>query len=143
MIASRVNDPSRRSPGDVNVRKADDPTKWEKVFEVRDKPIRGSDLYAFAQKAIDAGAIEAGVIAVSPKQQPIDPADAIKWAADRGLVLVVFMGWKTFVEQSLFWNNSSALEEAQLIPKLIFDRLIEIEVSKSATELWRKLNKNA
>ena len=83
----------------------------------------------------------AGYVTATPAATA--PADAIKWAADRGLALVVFMGWKTFVEQSLFWNNRSALEEAQLIPKLIFDRLIEIEVSKSATELWRKLNKNA
>lgn len=137
---SRVNDPSKHAPGDVNVHYAHDPEKWESVFEVRDKPIKESDMYAFAEKAIKAGAHDAGMLVVSGKQPQIDSISPIDWAADRGLALILFMGWKGFIEQLLFWSPAPSLATTQAIPKLIFDRLVELEVSKTGTDRWRELN---
>ena len=61
--SGRVNDPSRRHPGDVCVR-AVDADVWEKAFEIRDKPVSMSDVQIFGDKCVSMGAREAAVVAV-------------------------------------------------------------------------------
>src|SRR2546422_8444253 len=51
--SGRINDPSRRYPGDVCVRSAEDPNTWEKAIEVRDKPVVVSDVQIFANRCIE------------------------------------------------------------------------------------------
>ncbi len=48
--SGRINDPSRKYPGDVCVRSAADPEQWEKAIEVRDKPVAASDVQIFGKK---------------------------------------------------------------------------------------------
>jgi hypothetical protein len=37
IVSDRINDPDRHLPGDVGIKRTDNPKLWEKVFEVRDK----------------------------------------------------------------------------------------------------------
>lgn len=164
VLTSRVNDPSRHAPGDVCVLAsanahqrenvlgvrdeplqrtgpyAIDQSRWEKVFEIRDKPMQESDLYAFAHKCVSVGAQDAGVLAVSANQKQIDMAEVTAWATQRGLALVVYLGWKPFVRQALFWAHAGAVTLARKAPQLIFDRLVELEVSGAGTKQWREMN---
>ena len=132
----RINDPDRHLPGDVGVRAADDPDKWERVFEVRDKPVAVSDLYLFADKALAGGVDEAAVVAVSSAQEPIDISEPRQWALDRGLALSLFLGWPTFVEQVMFWSEQPQTSAASLAASLIYDRIVELEVSEEGAILW-------
>ena len=45
--SGRINDPSRKYPGDVCVRSLDDPEVWEKAFEVRDVIEQGDRVALF------------------------------------------------------------------------------------------------
>ena len=53
--SGRINDPSRKYPGDVCVRSADAPEIIEKAIEVRDKAVHVSDIQIFGKKCIDMG----------------------------------------------------------------------------------------
>jgi hypothetical protein len=58
--SGRVNDPSRKYPGDVCIHVSTESDDWEKAFEVRDKHVSFSDVQVFAKKCADMGVREPG-----------------------------------------------------------------------------------
>jgi SacI restriction endonuclease len=131
--AGRINDPDRHVPGDVGVRSEEDPERWERLLEVRDKPVAVSDAFAFA-KALEAGVEEAAIVAVASGQVAQDFHRANEWAAERGLAL--FIGWRPFIEQALFWSEQPQTKGPTLVMPLIYERLIEVEVSEKGANAW-------
>jgi hypothetical protein len=123
----------------VGVYVRDNPDRWEKVLEARDKPVSEADLYHFAQKAIEAKVGEAAVVAVAHNQLPLDIAQARRWAAARGVSLSLFLGWAPFVRQALFWSELPQLEAAKMVPTLIYERIVGLEVSQNGADQWRAL----
>lgn len=136
--SGRINDPSRRYPGDVCVRSADGGL-WEKAVEVRDKPVQNSDVHIFSKKCVDMGVREAVVVMVSSLQQRLDDEALHSWAASFGIGLTLFYGWHTFVEQVLFWAASAKPDAAIAAVELIEKRLIAVEASPKAVALWQAL----
>ncbi len=126
---SRINDPDRHLPGDVGVHRADG-AGWERIFEVRDKPVSSADLYHFAQKAITAKVGVAALVAAAKRQQAIDEDAAKAWAEERGVSLTIFHGWPKFVDQVIFWSTSAPSTSSMLAIESIYARIIELEVSK-------------
>jgi hypothetical protein len=57
--------------------------------------------------------------------------------------LTLFVGWKAFLQQALFWAPVSAAQGLQALPQLIFQRLVELEASPEGTERWRQLTTEA
>lgn len=136
--ARRVNDPSRTTPADVNVRSADG-EGWERAFEVRDKAVSREDLYLLAQKCIDKHAAEAVMVAIAPSPPIALLAEAQAWAAERNVALTVFSDWASLVAQALHWAPMPTLTAASVAPGRIEQRLIEAEVSEGALTLWAAL----
>lgn len=137
--SGRVNDPSRRYPGDVCVRFAEDPHTWEKALEVRDKPVSVSDIQIFARKCMNMGVREAAVVAVSDVQPPLDTASLADWAADAEIGLTVFTTWESIVDQALFWSADPKPVTAGRAVSFIHQRLISVEAKPKAVELWLEL----
>lgn len=142
VVAGRINDPDRHLPGDVGVRSVAEEDAWEKVIEVRDKRVAVSDLHAFAGKCLEAGAREALVLSVSGTPTP-DPAEAVGWAADRGLSLTVYDGWSGFVREVLLWSEEASPVAAAVAIGRILERLGEVEASSEAIEAWRAVSEEA
>lgn len=137
--SGRINDPSRKYPGDVCVRSATDLSKWEKAIEVRDKPVRSSDVQIFAKKCVDMAVREAAVVMVAD-QQPVLNAEALAaWAAEFGIGLTLFHGWDSFVEQALFWADLPKPDGANKAVEFIHERLLGVEALPASVELWEKL----
>ncbi|MGD0192881.1 MAG: restriction endonuclease, SacI family [Rhizomicrobium sp.] len=136
---SRINDPDRHLPGDVGVRDADDASRWERMFEVRDKPVSSADLYHFVQKAAKAKVQEAAFVAVARTQKEIDTEEAYDWALARGVALSVFKGWRSFVAQLLFWSSISQIDAAKEAAQHIYRRIVELEVSPAGAAHWLEL----
>ena len=101
--SGRINDPSRKYPGDVCVRRAspithalevrevDGPIQWEKAVEVRDKPVSAADIQIFVAKCLSMGVREAAVLMVSPEQSIFDQTALQDWAAGFGQGLTLFL----------------------------------------------------
>jgi hypothetical protein len=135
----RINDPSRTVPGDVAVRLRDDPARWERVFEVRDKPVSREDLLLFITKCRDAGIAEIAVVAVAAAQEAIPLAEARAWAIERGMTLSVFRTWDELVRQALYWGPTPQIEALAKLPAIIYERLVGLEVSPAGASAWLDL----
>lgn len=137
--SGRINDPSRKFPGDVNVRAVDDPTRFEKSIEVRDKPVSAADVQIFGAKCVTQGVREAAVLMVAETQPRLDISGLDAWAEERGLSLTVFHGWTDFIDQVLFWSDLPKLEAASAAIELIHGRLVGVEASPAAVTSWQRL----
>ena len=141
--SGRINDPSRKYPGDVCVRSAIDPNVWEKAIEVRDKPCAMSDVQIFGKKCVDMGVREAAVVMVSDRQGLLDAQALMQWANSFGIGLTLFNGWADFVSQALFWAELYNPLAATSATVFIRQRLIAVEASPGAVELWQSLLEQA
>lgn len=139
--SGRINDPSRKHPGDVCVRSIIDATVIEKAIEVRDKPVSVSDVQIFSKKCMEMGVWEAAMVMVSDRQELLDAAALTKWATEFGLGLTLFHEWDDFVEQALFWSNMPKPAGASLAVGLIHLRLISVEASPATVSLWQSLTR--
>jgi len=137
--SGRINDPSRKYPGDICVRIVEDPEEWEKAIEVRDKPVSASDVQIFGKKCIDAGVREAAVVMVADQQLPLDAKALSTWASGFGIGLTLFHGWQMVVDQILFWAELPKPEAAILAAERIEARLIAVEASSEAVARWQSL----
>lgn len=137
--SGRINDPSRHYPGDVCIRSSKNKTEIEKAFEVRDKPVRLSDVHIFGKKCASMNVREAAVVMVAALQEKIDPAIVTEWASNLGIGMTLFHGWSDFVEQVLFWSESSKPEAAIQAARQIEKRLKQVEASEKAVSHWQTL----
>ncbi len=135
----RINDPSRRYPGDVCVLTSGDTAIVEKAIEVRDKPVTATDVHIFARKCIEMSVQEAVVVAVSRQQGPLDHASLTQWANELVIGLTVFHDWSGFVNQCLFWSQLPKPTAASRAVEAIRDRLIAVEAAPAAVTLWQEL----
>lgn len=133
--AGRINDPSRHYPGDVVVYQEDSKI-LEKAFEVRDKPVRLSDILIFGQKALEYNLREIAVVAVSPEQRPWDRLAVTAWANERMMNITLFHGWHQVISQALFWSAKQGPLAAGEAIFAIHRRLIEVEVSEAGANWW-------
>lgn len=137
--SGRINDPSRHYPGDVCIRSSKNEKGIEKAFEVRDKPVRLSDVHIFGKKCIDMNVKDAAVVMVAVLQERIDTAKVTSWASKLGIGVTIFHGWNEFVEQILFWSESSKPDAVVLAARQIEKRLIQVEASEKTVKLWQSL----
>jgi hypothetical protein len=137
--SGRINDPSRKYPGDVCVRLLNDPEKWEKVIEVRDKAVNTSDVQIFGKKCVDMEVREAAIVMVSENQEPLDSRSLAQWAEGFGIGLTLFHGWGTFIEQVLYWSEVPKPVGVRRAVAFIHQRLIAVEASPEAITLWASL----
>ncbi len=134
----RVNDPDRRFPGDVGIRKVADEPQLERAIEVRDKSVQEEDLYHFVQKASDNDVTKAIMLAVSPHQKEFNSTMATSWAADRSVMLAIYIGWDWFVTDALMYSPIPYPEVVEEAYRAIYERALEIEVSEPGLAIWRK-----
>lgn len=135
--SGRINDPSRHYPGDVCVRAADG--SWEKAVEVRDKPVKASDVYIFGGKCREKGVREAAIVMASPVQPQLDDVALAQWASSIGIGLTLFYGWRAVVDQALFWGAVPKPDAVAIAVQRIEARLIGVEASPQAVSLWQEL----
>ena len=125
--------------GDVCVRLAEDADDWTKAVEVRDKPVSASDVQIFATRCAELGVREAAVLMASDRQPQLDDAALQRWADEIGIGLTLFYGWRPFVDQALFWAVEAKPEAAGMAVVTIRARLIAVEASPEAVEMWAQL----
>ena len=137
--SGRINDPSRHYPGDVCVRRAADADDWSKAVEVRDKPVSAPDVQIFATRCAELGVREAAVLMASDRQTQLDHTALQQWADEIGIGLTLFYGWRPFVDQALFWAGEAKPDAAAIAVGTIRTRLIAVEASPEAVEMWALL----
>lgn len=139
VVTSRIHDPDRHFPGDVGVLgTGEDAHSIERTFEVRDKLVTAEDVRHFALRVLDRKIPNAGIVAVGSGQPAEDLEAGVQWAADRGLLVVAYSGWGTFVRDSLFWSPIPLRKSVREAYQRIFHRLNELEISNAGREMWER-----
>jgi len=139
IVSGRINDPSRKLPGDVQVRSPTGESICLKAVEVRDKPVKEHDVRLFAQRCADFGVREVAVLMVASRQERLDAPKLSSWADQFGIGLTLFHGWPDFTNQVLYWSDQPKPLAAAQAVQFIHQRLIDIEAAPEAVDLWTRL----
>lgn len=140
--SGRINDPSRRHPGDVCVRATDEAGAWEKAIEVRDKPVSAADVQIFGRKCVEMDVREVAVAMMAERQDRLDEAALHAWARSLGIGLTLFHGWASLVDQALYWAAEPKPVAAGRAVGFIHDRLVEVETSAEGVARWGELTRS-
>lgn len=135
----RINDPSRRLPGDVQ---GFHTSRSEPVVaaEVRAKPMSESEVRRFSRSLPDEGVEHGMVVAVAPDQPELPVAELEEEAWDSlGVLLEVFTSASTLLRTALAWSAQPVDDLLEEFPQAMADRLEEIEVERSTVERWAEL----
>lgn len=137
VMSGRINDPSRKYPGDVLLsgKKKD----AQRAFEVRDKPVSAADIQIFARKCLSFGVRDAACVIVSPRQDVIDRQALDEWCENQGIHMTLFTSWHELVHMTLFWSELPIAEAARDAVASIHRRLIGVEASPLAVRRWGEL----
>lgn len=134
---SRVNDPSRRWPGDCHVMAGDNVVM---AAEVRAKPVLPGEVTEFARKLGEAGIRRGLVVAISPRQEPLNPAGLAEEARVRyGVLLQVRTDISGLLADALMWSPRPIQEALARFPTFVLKRLVEMEVQQETLTRWAAL----
>jgi len=139
ILSGRVNDPSRKHPGDVCVLNIENPEIFDKAMEVRDKPVSESDVRIFGNICLKHGVSDVALLMVSDKQKALNENELISWAHERGIAFRLFYGWNDIISEVLFWGPVPMRPAVENAVAFIEARLAEVEVSKEGYALWGKM----
>ncbi len=138
--SGKINDPSRKRPGDVCILSPDLKGTYEKTFEVKDKPVNEADIMRFIRNGMSNYTVsDFGYLALSQNQLLLDEDKIITWAEQRGACVSIFYNWRQLIMSAVFWSTSPSEGFIKEMAARIDARLREIEASPEAVELWGEL----
>ncbi len=138
--SGKINDPSRKRPGDVCVLCTDSTEEYELSFEVKDKPVDDTDIKRFVRNALSSYKVfDFGYLALASNQPQLNDDEIINWAEERGATVSIFYNWRDFLRQAIFWAPEAALQLTVESSVHVAERLQEIEASAEALDLWNQL----
>ena len=79
------------------------------------------------------------MVAVADDQMPLDTVALAEWSSELGIGITLFDKWESIVDLALFWAGNPKPVAARRAVKHIHERLIGVEASPSAVELWAQL----
>lgn len=135
--SARVNDPSRRMPGDVQLLERGAPVL---AVEVRQKPVSHEEAMQFAE-SLRKGEVATGLIAMlDPSQPELDEYDVLADAeALYGVFLTLAYGVHDVLAAAAVWCGRPLDAVLSEFPVRMLERLEEIEVSREGVQSWAAL----
>ncbi|MET4676310.1 MULTISPECIES: restriction endonuclease, SacI family [unclassified Luteibacter] len=134
VLSGRINDPSRKFPGDVIVRSVSGKT-IEKSIEVRDKPVTSADIANFVRRVAEKGVVDAAVVAVATRQRSVD-LTSLGFTDGSLFGAHVFWSWASLLTQVLFWAPATQLAATTQAAAYVVARLQEIEARVDSVQRW-------
>lgn len=137
--SGRINDPSRHYPGDICIWANPEREAVVRAIEVRDKPVRASDVHIFVRRCQTEGVQDCGVLMVAQGQSVLDEVVLTEWADALNINIRLWHGWEPFIREALFWSDTNANEVVKAAAARARTRLIEAEVDVDALRKWDAL----
>jgi hypothetical protein len=139
VTSDRVNNPSRKWPGDVRV--YDDDRKLVLAVEVRDKMVTQSDAMAFAASLQEKSASAGAIVGLDEAAHNELDRGLVLLEAERdyGVTLTVIEGVLELISAAITWSGRPAAELLEELPRQMLVRLEEIEVADESLSRWAEL----
>jgi hypothetical protein len=133
----RINDPSRKAPLDISIKSPSDDNAWSIALEVKDRPIGEAEVFSAVESASEKfGVPHVVMVAVNSKQSDLDPDELETWALGRGVQLLVYTDWPSFVVSCLLSAGEKAYLAGEAF-RAITKRLQDLNVDRAGIKLWR------
>lgn len=132
----RVNDPSRRMPGDVQVLNHGAPIL---AIEARQKPVSAEEVALFAE-SLRKGEVASGLVAMlHPEQLKVDAMEVLESAElQSGVFVWLAYGVPEILGAAAVWSGCPLDDILIDFPQRMAERLEEIEASPAALEDWEQ-----
>jgi hypothetical protein len=135
--SGRINDPSRRMPGDVQVLEAGVPVL---AVEVRQKEVNYYEAIQFAESLRRAEVATGLVAMLDPAQPELDEYDLLVDAERlHGVALTVAYGVQDVLLAAAVWCGKPLEDVLERFPSLMLDRLDQIDVAPATRQQWASL----
>jgi SacI restriction endonuclease len=138
VVVGVINDPDRRAPLDVSVRREDG--SFVLAVEVKDKPVEGHHIRASVERTAQLHSVKnLAFVAVSQRQGQAVFDDEIHWAAKHGFRVTIFLTWESLFQAC----KAFATEKAGIFEGMVYRQLIsrgmEIGLSEQGMAKLRSL----
>ncbi len=130
---TRVNDPSRHAPGDVQGLYNGEVIA---AAEARAKAVTLASASQFIRKVADAGIPHAVIAALAPGQQPLlRPSLALPWR-ERNVIVTVAESAEELMVAALSWNDRPVPLLLESFPEYLLRRLHDLEARPESVRRW-------
>ena len=130
----RVNDPSRKHPGDVQAMEG---VKVLLAAEVRQKHVAEVEVLQFAAALRDGDVANGVLVALHPTQAPLPREDILQSAEhEYGVLMSVIEGSRELLLGALMWSGRPLEALLTEFPHRMLERMEEIEVSEAGQARW-------
>lgn len=130
---ARVNDPSRRWPGDIVVTSASPPVL---AVEVRQKHVAMTDVSQFVARLSSAGVDRGIVVMLHPAQRRLDDGVLRHDAARHGVILMLVYGVEDLLGAVVLWAQLPVARVLQHFVARMEARLSELLCRQESLEEW-------
>lgn len=134
-----IHEPDRQVPGDVALKARDltlGGSPYDRVFEVRDKPVPMHAVQMIVEKIAEAKIPKASLVAVASDQVALNVADLLGPASDCGVWLSAYTEWSTLLQSILLNAEGSEVSVVERAVARIRARLIELEAPSDTVAAW-------
>jgi hypothetical protein len=134
-----IHEPDRQAPGDVALKARElalGGSPYDRVFEVRDKPVPMHAVQMIVEKIAEAKVPKASLVAVAANQSPLNVAELLGPASDRGVWLTAYTEWRSLIQSILLNAEGSEVSLVERAVSRIRARLIELEAPNDTVEAW-------
>lgn len=134
-----IHEPDRQVPGDVALKARDltlGGSTYDRVFEVRDKPVPMHAVQMIVEKIAEAKIPKASLVAVASDQVALNVAVLLGPASDCGVWLSAYTEWSTLLQSILLNAEGSEVSVVERAVARIRARLIELEAPSDTVAAW-------
>jgi hypothetical protein len=134
-----IHEPDRQAPGDVALKAREltlGGSPYDRVFEVRDKPVPMHAVQMIVEKIAEAKVPKASLVAVAADQPPLSVTDLLGPASDRGVWLTAYTEWSTLLQSILLNAEGPEVSVVERAVSHIRTRLIELEAPSDTVAAW-------
>ena len=132
----RINDPSRKHPGDVHVVNG----STTHAYEVRQKVTTENQILAFAARLPAHSIYRGAAVLLAPTQPRLDDEELRSRALnEHGVQLEIFYGVDRFLGAAFSWSPTSLEQTVKTFVGRMATRLQEIGVKPESVERWNSL----
>jgi hypothetical protein len=134
-----IHEPDRQAPGDVALQSREltlGGSPYDRVFEVRDKPVPAHAVQMIVEKIAEAKVPKASLVAIAPDQPALDVAQLLRDASDRGVWLTAYTEWRDLIQSILLGAEGSEVAVVERAIARIRARLIELEAPTDTVQTW-------
>ena len=133
----KKNEPDRHVPGDIGLRAyAADDAPFERVLEIRDKPVKDYTVRPVAEKAASQGVPKVTLVAIASDQGPLDEVACKEAARVVGADLDIYQDWGALISSLSAWTGKTEVVWVERAAMCIRDRLEAIGLSAATVSEW-------